>query len=79
VYRAGSWAPGRGYDLFSNNCEHTVTRHVHGDAHSPQLIGWAVGLVAGAAALALTRSPGAAAASCAVAKRFAQDALKSLR
>ena len=71
------WAPGRNYHLIANNCEHTVTRAVHGLPHSPQLIGWAAGLVAGAAALAVTRNAGAAAASYAVAKKLAQKALKS--
>jgi hypothetical protein len=56
-----------------------VTRHVHGNAHSPQLIGWAAGLIAGAATLAVTRSPAAAAATVAAAHRFAQQALKRLR
>jgi len=77
--RLGAWQPGRNYDLFSNNCEHTVTRHVHGTAHSPQLIGWAAALLAGAATLAITRSPTAAAASVVAAKSFAQRAIKSLR
>jgi hypothetical protein len=75
---ADGWSPGRDYNLLSNNCEHTVTRAVHGMPHSPQLIGWAAGLVAGAAALALTRNAGAAAASYAVAKKLAQRAVKSL-
>jgi hypothetical protein len=52
----------RRYDLFSNNCEHTVTRAIDGRAHSPQLMQWLGGVAAGAALLALTRHPGVAAA-----------------
>ncbi len=52
----------RRYSLLSNNCEHTVSRALGGEAESPQLRGWLGGLVAGAALLAVTRSPAAAAA-----------------
>lgn len=53
---------GRRYSLLGNNCEHTVSRAIGGEPESPQLREWVVGLVAGAALLALTRSPTAAAA-----------------
>ncbi len=61
-------AAGRPYHLLANNCEHTVSRAIGGEAESPQLRGWVVGLVAGAALLALTRSPAAAAAGFAAAR-----------
>lgn len=53
---------GRGYSLLTNNCEHTVSRASTGHAESPQLLGWAAGLAAGAVAFAVTRHPAAAAA-----------------
>ena len=53
-------ATGRGYNLFSNNCEHTVTRAVDGRARSPQLLQWLGGVAAGGALFALTRHPGIA-------------------
>lgn len=55
-------AGGRRYSLLGNNCEHTVSRAIGAEPESPQLREWVVGLVAGAALLALTRSPTAAAA-----------------
>jgi hypothetical protein len=61
---------GRPYHLLANNCEHTVTRAIAGEAQSPQLRGWVAGLVAGAALLALTRSPTAAAAGFAAARSW---------
>ncbi len=53
---------GRRYSLLSNNCEHTVSRALGGEVESPQLRGWLGGFVAGAALLAVTRNPAAAAA-----------------
>lgn len=60
------------YNLLTNNCEHTVHRAATGDARSPQLKSWAVGLAIGGAALALTRSPGIAAAGFALGRRLAE-------
>jgi hypothetical protein len=54
---------GAGYHLFANNCEHTVSRVVSGVPESPQMRGIVCGLAVGALVLALTRHPGAAAAS----------------
>jgi hypothetical protein len=61
-------AGGRRYSLLDNNCEHTVSRAIGAEPDSPQLREWVVGLVAGAALLALTRSPAAAAAGFAAAR-----------
>jgi hypothetical protein len=60
--------PARPYCLFTNNCEHTVTRFTHGRPCSPQLRGWVTGMSVAAATLtlALTRSPGASAAAYSV-------------
>jgi hypothetical protein len=67
-------APGRRYNLLTNNCEHTVHRMTSGRAHSPQLRGWVAGVGLAAAALALTRRPGLAAAGYALGRRLG-DAL----
>jgi hypothetical protein len=61
---------GRGYNLLTNNCEHTVHRASTGAARSPQLIGWAAGLAVGAVALAVTRHPVAAVAGFEAARRW---------
>jgi hypothetical protein len=60
----------RGYSLFDNNCEHTVTRAIGAEVESPQLRGWVGGLMAGAALLALTRSPSIAALGFAAARSW---------
>ncbi len=52
----------RRYNLFRNNCEHTVTRATTGNAMSSQLLAVAAGLVIGGVVLAATRHPVAAAA-----------------
>ena len=58
-----------GYDLFSNNCEHTVTRVAEGRPRSPQLASWLLGAGVALAVLAVSRHPGwALAAGTAVAK-----------
>jgi len=62
---------GRGYHLFTNNCEHTVNRASTGQAHSPQLRGWVAGVTLAAAALVITRHPGLTAAGFALGKRWA--------
>lgn len=56
----------RSYNLLTNNCEHTVSRVTTGRAHSPQLRSWVVGAGLAAAAFAVTRHPGAAAAAYAL-------------
>ncbi len=61
---------GEGYHLINNNCEHTVSRTVSGVPESPQLRGIVGGLVAGGLVLALTRHPGAAAATFAAARAW---------
>ena len=59
----------RNYDLFNNNCEHTVTRVAEGRARSPQLASWLMGAGVALAVLAVSRHPGwALAAGTAVAK-----------
>ena len=60
----------RKYSLFDNNCEHTVTRAIGAEVESPQLRAWVGGLVAGAALLALTRSPSVAALGFAAARTW---------
>ncbi len=63
----------RPYNLFTNNCEHTVWRATTGRARSPQLRAALAGVAAGAIVLGLTRHPGAAAASfAAVSSWFAR-------
>ena len=64
----------RPYNLFTNNCEHTVTRAAHGQAESPQLRSWVAGVAVASLAFALTRHPGVTAAGYvlgrSVAKKF---------
>lgn len=59
-------AVGRRYNLFTNNCEHTVSRVTEGRARSRQLRGWVAGVSVAAVALALTRHPGLTAAGYAL-------------
>lgn len=61
----------RRYHLLTNNCEHTVHRHVHGRAQSPQLRSWIGGLTLGALAFAVTRHPGLTAAGYALGRTLA--------
>jgi hypothetical protein len=65
---------GAGYNLLTNNCEHTVNRATTGKAHSPQLKSWIAGVGFATLAFALTRHPGVAAAGYAlgrgIGKRF---------
>lgn len=67
---AESDAIGRRYSLVSNNCEHTVSRAIGGEAESPQLRGWVAGLAAGFTLLMLTRHAGVAAAGFAAARTW---------
>ena len=61
---------GRGYNLLTNNCEHTVHRASTGEGKSPQLLGWAAGLTAAAVTLAVPRHPVAAVAGFEAARRW---------
>ncbi|MCY4563188.1 MAG: hypothetical protein OXE40_01765 [Gammaproteobacteria bacterium] len=56
----------RRYNLFTNNCEHTVNRATTGRATSPQLQGWVVGAGMAVVALAVLRHPVLAASAFAV-------------
>jgi cell wall-associated NlpC family hydrolase len=71
-FQDGTHTPGpsRPYCLFTNNCEHTVTRFTHGRPCSPQLRGWITGMSVAFATLtlALTRSPGTSAAAFSVSR-----------
>ena len=71
AYRAQPRPESR-YNLFTNNCEHTASRVAHGREESPQLRGWIAGVGVAALTFALTRHPGAAAASFSVGRRFAE-------
>lgn len=62
----------RGYNLFTNNCEHTVTRAAGGCAESPQLVTWAAAVGTAAVAFALTRHPLVAVAGYALGRRVAR-------
>ncbi|MFT7651210.1 MAG: hypothetical protein ACI9ON_002568 [Limisphaerales bacterium] len=61
----------RGYNLLTNNCEHTVTRATQGRAESPQLRSWVVGSGFAVAAFAVTRHPVVAAAAYAFGRKLA--------
>ena len=64
-------APGkRRYNLFTNNCEHTVSRVTHGAAESPQLRSWVAGVGFAAVTFALTRHPGVTMAGYALGRRI---------
>lgn len=61
----------RRYNLFRNNCEHTVTRVTTGKARSSQLVAVTAGLFVGAAVLVAIRHPVAAAAiGCALCRKL---------
>jgi len=73
IYRVGATGArrsyavdGRRYNLFTNNCEHTVSRYTHGRASSGQLRSWVAGVSLAAMGLALTRHPAAGAAGYAL-------------
>lgn len=63
---------GRGYNLLTNNCEHTVSRAMTGKGRSPQLKAWAAGIGVATVAFALTRHPAVAAAGYALGRRIAR-------
>ncbi len=69
----------RRYNLFTNNCEHTVSRARDGAASSPQLDAWLVGLSVGAVAFALTRRPSLAVAGFSLGASVGHRALEVLR
>ena len=61
----------RGYNLFTNNCEHTVHRATTGRAESPQLQSWIAGVGVAALTFAVTRHPGATVAGYALGRGLA--------
>ena len=69
----------RGYNLLSNNCEHTVHRAVDGSPASPQFVGLLAGAGAGAVAFAFTRSPSFAVAGWAFGKQVGERIIKHRR
>lgn len=60
----------RNYNLFTNNCEHTISRASTGRGRSPQLLSFLISGGVAAATLALTRSPGLAIAGFAIARKL---------
>jgi hypothetical protein len=73
LLHASSDSHGRKYSLFDNNCEHTVSRAIGREADSPQLRAWVGSLIAGAALLALTRSPSVAALGATAARTWLES------
>ena len=73
--------PGAGhrYNLFTNNCAHTVSRASEDNPSSPQLDAWLVGLGVGALAFALTRRPSLAVAGFGLGASVGHRALEVLR
>jgi len=69
---------GRGYNLLTNNCEHTVSRTMHGRSHSPQLHSWVMGASFAVAAFAVTRHPAAAAAAYAAGRKLSTTLARGL-
>ena len=63
----------RRYNLFTNNCEHTVNRATTGHASSPQLRGWIVGAGLAVLAVAVLRHPVLAASAFAVGQRVVKS------
>lgn len=60
----------RGYNVLTNNCEHTVSRAMTGTAESPQLKSWVAGIGIATVAFALTRHPAVTAAGYALGRRL---------
>jgi len=67
----GTYSEGRRYNLFTNNCEHTVSRYTRGRPGSDQLRNWVVGVSLAAVSLALTRHPTVGAAAYALGRGLA--------
>lgn len=61
---------GRGYNVLTNNCEHTVSRVLTGEAKSPQLVSWIAGIGVATVAFALTRHPAVTAAGYALGRKL---------
>ena len=72
VLQAARAASPHRYNLFANNCEHTVSRARTGVAGSQQFRAWALGLGLGALAFAATRHPAAAVAGYALGRGIAK-------
>jgi hypothetical protein len=68
----------QGYNLFTNNCEHTVNRATTGRSYSPQLEFWVSGSGVGAAAFALTRYAAAAVAGRALDRSVAKKLYRNV-
>ena len=62
----------RGYNLLTNNCEHTVSRAMTGSSESPQLKSWIAGIGVATVAFALTRHPGVTVAGYALGRKLAR-------
>ena len=60
----------RRYNLFTNNCEHTISRTTTGRGRSPQLASFLISGGVAAATLVLTRSWGLAAAGFALTRKL---------
>ena len=60
----------RGYNLLSNNCEHTVSRVTSGSASSPQLKSWLLGAGMAGVAFAVTRHPAVTVAAYALGRKL---------
>ena len=69
-YAASARPEDRGYNLLTNNCEHTVSRAMSGEAESPQLRSWAVGIGVATVAFAITRHPALTAAGYALGRKL---------
>ena len=67
---AAAAASTRRYNLFTNNCEHTVSRATTGEASSPQLQGWIAGAGLAVLTVALLRHPVLAVSAFAVGQRL---------
>jgi hypothetical protein len=70
-YAATSRPVERNYNLLTNNCEHTVSRVMTGEAESPQLKSWVAGIGVATVAFALTRHPAVTAAGYALGRKLA--------
>lgn len=69
-FAASAQPEDRGYNLLTNNCEHTVSRAMSGEAESPQLRSWAVGIGVATVAFAITRHPAVTAAGYALGRKL---------
>ncbi len=67
---ASSAKPSRSYNLLTNNCEHTVSRAMTGQAESPQLKSWIAGIGVATVAFALTRHPAVTVAGYALGRKL---------